>query len=478
MRKRRFSSHNGNAELYDVNEQELAKDGECPHHEVTNMGAGTPKGQPAPLSFAPSATETQDEPSAVVPSSTSAPIRKEQNTAVSECTEKPTDVQEIKSEEQAQNEQFGEPSAEQLTENTQKTKKPASILSKVYTAVIVLCMLLSFTLIYFSMQNSPDEPSTDTLPQAQPPKTDESAEPDTPLTSADSVYQTALKSTVSVVSMRGGQKSYHTGFAVFDGGYIVTLYEAVGGEDISIITHDKRSFPAEVAAADASVNLALLRCDSDSLLPISTDSARAATVGESVFAIGNLGSTEYAFSLLASEVSHTERSTALTFADGISRRVQAIQLGSFGGAQVGGCPVFGKDGKALGLLFASDSERGVSLAFDICSVMPVLECMKNGEQPSAEALKLLAYTPARLGILGRQATQDGIWGVCVNGFTDDGSDAALKLREGDLIYRADEHMVADTEALAAVLEKCTKGDLLEIFILRDSQRLTFNVTLG
>ncbi len=477
MRKRRFSSHNGNAELYDVNEQELAKDGECPHHEVTNMGAGTPKKQPAPFSFAPSGKETSKEPSAVVPSSISAPIKKQQNTAVSECAKPQTDVQEMKSEGQAQPSE--EQSAEQQTEgNTQKTKKPASILSKVYITVIVLCMLLSFTLIYFSMQNSPDEPSTDTLPQAQPPKADESAPPDTETVSADSVYQTALKSTVSVVSTRDGQKNYHTGFAVFEGGYIVTLYEAVGGEDISIVTHDKRSFPAEVAAVDASVNLALLRCDDDSLLPISTDSARAPTVGESVFAIGNLGSTEYAFSLLASEVSHTERNAVLTFADGISRRVQAIQLGAFGGAQVGGCPVFGKDGKALGLLFASDKENGVSLAFDICSVMPVLECMKNGEQPSAEVLKLLAYTPARLGILGQQATQDGIWGVCIKGFTEDGSDAALKLREGDLIYRADEHMVADTETLAAVLEEHTQGDSLEIFILRDSQKLTFNVTLG
>ena len=104
--------------------------------------------------------------------------------------------------------------------------------------------------------------------------------------------------------------------------------------------------------------------------------------------------------------------------------------------------------------------------------------IRFGGEPSEELLARLAFLPASLGIIGEQAQAGELFGVSVKGFADDSSDAAAKLREGDLIFRINDTLIPDTVTLKSELEKLTPGDSVEVFVYRQEQRLSFFVVLS
>ncbi len=466
MKKRRFSSRYSSDELPDVNEQELAKDGECPFRGNKNTGTDTPKCESVPVS-SPEIQKT----TAVVRSSVTEPIKSQKKNAEPPVPPKSSEEPSPSPEEEPEkNDVFEAP------------KPKRNFLGKIYGSVIVICMLISLALVFFAAKGiSPEAPDTSDS-QTQPPADTETV-PDTPLPSsptlsAGQIYEQGIKGTVSVINRRGGTDSFYNGFAVFDGGYIVTLHDAACGDSVHIVTHDQKMYDAEVVATDPTVNIALLKTDAPELSPLVTDSADKLTVGENVFAIGNLGSEQYASSLLVSQISHLDRRSSIVCPDGIQRRVSALQVSSFGAADVQGCPLFDSRGAVVALLFASEDGGKTSLAFNISDVMNVLLPMKEGIKPSDEVLCALAFTPPKLGILCEQAVKDGIWGVEIKEFSQSDTDASRQLRVNDLIYRIDDVFVTDTAGLSQVLESYTPSDTVKVSVLRSSQRLSFFVKLS
>ncbi len=469
MRKRKFSPNSSHAELSDVNEQELAKDGESLFCENRKSGTDTQKGESAPDFVVKAPTKN----TAVVKFNTGKPtqrrsIRRENSTNASE---------------KAQNSKVSQEKYED--EYTPLRKSGKSPLARIYGAVIVLCVLASIVMLVFTSNNSNIPSPTDTDTNQVPSAEDSSADTEIPQPStntdiegADGIYKNGVKSTVSVISTKDGEKQIYSGFAIFDGGYIATLYEAVGEDNLKIVTHDGKSYPAELVGADPSVNLALLKSDGAHLEPLSTQNTQQLTLGESVFAIGNLGNEQYISSLITGEVAYLDRQASLMFPDGIERQANTLQLSSLTPKGMGGCPIFDRYGKVVALMLATGTDAEASLAYDINDVIQVLHKLKDGEPPSKEALYTLAFAPAKLGIFGEQTIEDGLWGISVKGFSHNGSDASLKLCVGDLIYKCDNTLVGSVSSFSELLSGHVSGDTIEIFVLRKSQRLSFFVTLS
>ena len=86
-------------------------------------------------------------------------------------------------------------------------------------------------------------------------------------------------------------RSAGSGFVISAGGEIVTNAHVATPDglkaDLSVETHDGRSFPARLIGADAASDLALISIDSDTIPPLDWGDSGAVKVGQEAWAIGN-----------------------------------------------------------------------------------------------------------------------------------------------------------------------------------------------
>ncbi|MFQ5959731.1 MAG: trypsin-like peptidase domain-containing protein, partial [Alphaproteobacteria bacterium] len=90
--------------------------------------------------------------------------------------------------------------------------------------------------------------------------------------------------------------SLGSGFIIDAAGYVVTNNHVIAeADEITVILHDERQFPAELVGRDPKTDLALLKIEADEPLPfVSFGDSDAIRVGDWVMAIGNpfgLGNT-------------------------------------------------------------------------------------------------------------------------------------------------------------------------------------------
>ena len=350
-----------------------------------------------------------------------------------------------------------------------------------YVAVILLCLALGIALVVgAALSRERDEQiiSGDHPTQGESDTEHTQKEQTGGKLGAEEIYARGVRSSVSVAVTADGNTEYYSGVAVFDGGYVATLCEAVMADGIAeIVTCDGSVFPASVVGADRTVNLALLRTDATELERVSVGSSQSLSEGNSVFAIGNVGGGRYASSLLATQVAYRERQPLMECCDGVERKVTVIQLGELNDASLKGCPIFDVYGQAVAIMLASAADGQASLAIPLDKAMAVLEDMLGGRTPSQDALCSLAYAPPSLGILGQQSCLGEVWGVKVVDFSDAVSDSASKLRVGDLIWKVNDAAVTDTSQLREQTERYRAGDSVEVFVWRYGQALSFYVRL-
>ncbi len=464
MINKRKKYSEGEDALADVNEQELAKDTERPIY-TENMGTVSAQAQPVPENFSQDKIEQATD--FVILEQTAGTALVEQNGETSVVSD---NRENMKDNTQADTDEVSDDEQAPPTKRDKRTRGTG-----VYAAVIIICLVASIALVVFARFSDEVTPiDTEILTDAPLPSDTAPLTPD--ISDAENVYSAAVRSAVTVVTTRNGEKSFYSGVAVFDGGYIATLYEAVSEGAVEVLTSDGVSFPATVVDTNPEVNLALLSTNGVDLPSVNISHAADIFVGDSVFAIGNIGDGLYPSSLVAARVSYKQRAAQISFPDGVLRTVNAIQLDMTTHAGMGGCPIFDRNGAVLAM--ALTSSGGACLAYSMEDVLPVLECMRDGREPEGGIVSVLAKQLPCLGILGEQAEHEGVWGVVINGFEGQGTDAAVSLRKGDLVFKIGEQLVADTETLKNTMQTYSVGDTVEVFVLRNSQRLSFFVTLG
>ncbi len=379
-------------------------------------------------------------------------------------------------------------SGEQPSGNEQKsppstdTKNSECRGGKIYGAIIVLCLLTGAIAVFLSAALGSSQPTPLPSDSGESGERSESTAPPnsteflTDVTNVADIYKSGLASTVTVASETNGKTDFYSGFCLFDG-FVATVSEATLGDTVRVILSDGSSYPCSVRSSIAEIGLALLQTDA-ALDTVSVGNYSALRAGDGAYAIAGVGGERCDLSLLCGIVLNTSQSVSIRGSDGIRRLATVLQIGCICDRNIGGSPIFDSDGELIAMAISTDEqESGTCLAIPLDALLPVFRCMYDGELPSNEVMAAVAYTPASLGILGICAEQNGLSGVEVRGFTLDGSDAALMLRVGDLIYKINDAPVSGTDELAEQLENHFPSDTVEIFLLRGSQRLSFKVKL-
>ena len=256
-----------------------------------------------------------------------------------------------------------------------------------------------------------------------------------------------------------------SGFFISPNGHIATNFHVIDGvTSVSVILYDGTTHDAIVIGHDPITDLAVIRVDKENTPYLRFADADTIMVGQQIAAIGNpLG--EFLNSMTIGYISALEREINI---DGIPRIMlqtdAAVNPGNSGG------PLINTAGQVVGVVTAKSSGANIEgIAFAI---------------PANEAYTTTASL-VTYGYVASRATLGVVVGPYHNGrsirvqYVRVGSAAYnAGVIEGDVIVALAGQTVTNHSGLRAILFELAPNSVVEIRVIRDSQELIFDVTLG
>ena len=268
-------------------------------------------------------------------------------------------------------------------------------------------------------------------------------------------------------------QSLGSGFIIDAAGYVVTNNHVIeGADEITVILSDTTSLKATLVGRDEKTDLALLKVESKTPLPVAkfgdSDKAR---VGDLVMAIGDpfgLGGT-----VTAGIVSARNRDINSGPYDDFIQTDASINRGNSGG------PLFNMDGDVIGVNSAIYSPTGgsVGIGFSIPSnaAKRVIEQIKSTGtiQRGWVGVRIQAVTDEIAQSLG----MDKAKGALIAGMTDGGPAAKAGMQNGDVVMIFDGKPVTDSRSLPRLVADTDVGKTVDVEVLRKGETKKVSITI-
>ena len=268
--------------------------------------------------------------------------------------------------------------------------------------------------------------------------------------------------------------SLGSGFIVDASGLVVTNNHVIAeADEITVVLHDDRRYPAEVIGRDSKTDLALLKIIPDEpLTSVTFGDSDAVRVGDWVVAIGNpfgLGSTVTAGILSA----RGRRINAGPYDDFLQTDA-SINRGNSGG------PLFNMDGEVIGVNTAifstSGGSVGIGFAVPASLARPVIA-------------QLQEFGRTRRGWLGVriQSIDEDIAeslglneprGALVADVLADSPALAADIETGDVILEFNGQPIPDMRALPRIVADTPIDEYVDVVILRAGEEMTLRVKIA
>jgi serine protease Do len=274
--------------------------------------------------------------------------------------------------------------------------------------------------------------------------------------------------------------SLGSGFIISPDGYVVTnnhLIQGVTGtgtvDSVTVITTDRKEYPARIVGRDETSDLALLKIDGQKLPYVQWGDSTKARVGDWVLAIGNpygLGGT-----VTAGIISALHR--GITGTGAYDRYIQtdaAINMGNSGG------PMFDLNGNVIGinsaLISPTGASVGIGLAIPAEAAKPVIDALRRGQRPERGYLgvglqPLDENLAPSLGL-----PKDS--GEIVRSVVAGGPAAQAGLVQGDVIVKVNGQPVTPDQTVSYLVANTPVGSRIPLEIIRGGKRATVYVVVG
>lgn len=263
-----------------------------------------------------------------------------------------------------------------------------------------------------------------------------------------------------------------SGFIISTDGYIVTNAHVIdGASKISVVLDSGATYQATLVGADSQDDLAVLKIDGKNLPTVSLGDSASLQVGELAVAIGNpLGElsgtvTVGIISALDRAVTIDNQSLTLLQTDA------AINAGNSGGA------LLNSFGEVIGINTAKNAGTGIEglgFAIPIDHAKPIIEgLIKDGYITGRPRIGI--YTQDVTAVIAQQnQLHEGIYVAQVSA---GGAAEKAGIQAGDVIVAANGRETLTTEALNTLKASLKPGDILELTLYRQSQKMTVKVIL-
>jgi serine protease Do len=269
------------------------------------------------------------------------------------------------------------------------------------------------------------------------------------------------------------QRSLGTGFIIDKEGFILTNNHVVEDtEEITVTLADKREFAAKIIGRDPKTDLALIRIESDQVLPaLALGDSDKLEVGDWVMAIGNpynLGHT-----VTAGIVSAKYRQIGAGAYDNFIQTDASINPGNSGG------PLLDTTGKVIGVNTAIFSQSGGSIgigfAIPINMAKELLPQLKEGKVVRGWLGVVIQPVTPELKDKLKLSTEKG---ALVADVVEGGPAEKAGIERGDVIVTFDGKEISESDDLPYIVASTPVGKTVTVEVIRKGQRKSIQVEIG
>lgn len=296
--------------------------------------------------------------------------------------------------------------------------------------------------------------------------------------SAVQVAEKARDSVVGVMTYEGGQLSGE-GSGVVMGvdstgkyTYIITCAHVISGSGLTygIGTLDGKKYEAELVAYDTRTDIGVLKVQATDLKAAEFGDSSTLKVGETVYAIGNPGGSEYFGSMTNGIVSAIDRSVSGTYTMTCIQHNAAINPGNSGGALVNSA------GQVIGInsskIAATDYE-GMGFAIPMTTVKTVVDALiENGYVPNRPKLGIQYASVDNYQLYSMVVAIKGLpaGSLVIAKISPDSSLANTQAQVGDLIIAVNGKKMDSSDVLLDLIDTGAVGDQITLTLCRVNNR--------
>ena len=268
--------------------------------------------------------------------------------------------------------------------------------------------------------------------------------------------------------------SLGSGFIIDPSGYVVTNNHVISqADEITVVLHDKRQFPATVVGRDAKTDLAVLKIDvGEPLTSVAFGDSDVLRVGDWLLAIGNpfgLGNT-----VTAGILSARGRNINAGPYDDFLQTDAPINRGNSGG------PLFNMDGEVIGINTAIFSPSGGSVGIGFAVPTAIAQrVIKQLREFGHTRRGWLGVRIQRVDdVLAESLGLDSAMGALVADVSPDSPAEAAGMEIGDVIIEFDGKDIPEMRALPRAVAVTEIGKDVEVMVLRKERRLALRVQIA
>jgi S1-C subfamily serine protease len=266
------------------------------------------------------------------------------------------------------------------------------------------------------------------------------------------------------------QGSRGSGFIINPQGYLLTAHHVIDkAKDIEVRLADGQRLPARIITADAQVDLAIIKIQTERELPIiPLGDSEAIRVGDLAAVLGFPFGRESSMNL--GIISRTGRS----YPDSASYDFIQTDAGGYAGGSGG--PLLNSKGHVVGMITMASERGNMGFATPINVIKKVIPRLMNGEkfvwgwlgvkvsEVSLQQAKALGLSPAKGAVIhsvlpGQPAERGGI-------------------RTRDVILSVNDNQVDSPRDISRMIGGLEAGRVVKLTILRSGKTLQLSVPLG
>ena len=266
------------------------------------------------------------------------------------------------------------------------------------------------------------------------------------------------------------QGSRGSGFIIHPQGYILTAQHVIdNAKRIEIRLADMQRLPAKIVAADAQVDLALLKVQTDRELPVlplgDSDNVR---VGEMAIVFGYPFGRESAMGL--GIISRPGR----TYHDSASYDFIQTDAGAYPGGSGG--PLLNSKGHVIGIITMASERGNMGFATPINVIKRIIPRLLNGEK---FVWGWLGVRMAEVSLeLGKALGLSPVRGVLVSSVSHGQPAERSGIRNQDIILSVNDARVDSPRDVLRMIGGLEAGRVVKLTILRNGKTMQLSVPLG
>lgn len=265
--------------------------------------------------------------------------------------------------------------------------------------------------------------------------------------------------------------------------YIITCAHVISDKGVTygVLTLEGKNYEAKLVAYDARTDIGVLKVEATDIPLAQFGDSTSLKVGETVYAIGNPGGSEFFGSFTDGIISAIDRSVSGTYTMTCIQHNAAINPGNSGGALVNSA------GQVIGInsskIAATDYE-GMGFAVPMSIVKPVVDSLiQYGYVPNRPKLGIEYASVSSYQLYSMVVAIKGLpsGSLVIAGISADSSLANTEAQVGDLIIAVNGKPMDSSDVLLDLINTGAVGDSLTLTLCRVENRTyktsTFDVTI-